>query len=60
MNELNNLLIIILVTIYNAPFPNKVSLKGQCQEIFDPRFFSSKHPSWAPESIRIREDIRIF
>jgi hypothetical protein len=24
------------------------NLKGQCHEIFDPRFFSSKHPSWAP------------
>jgi hypothetical protein len=26
-----------------------ILLKGQCHEIFDPRFFSSKHPSWAPD-----------
>jgi hypothetical protein len=26
-----------------------IHLKGQCHEIFDPRFFSSKHPSWAPD-----------
>jgi hypothetical protein len=25
------------------------TLKGQCHEIFDPQFFSSKHPSWAPD-----------
>jgi hypothetical protein len=24
-------------------------LKGQCHEIFDPRFFSLKHPSRAPD-----------
>jgi hypothetical protein len=23
--------------------------KGQCREIFNPRFFSLKHPSWAPD-----------
>jgi hypothetical protein len=26
-----------------------MTLKGQCHEIFDPQFFSSKHPSWAPD-----------
>jgi hypothetical protein len=25
-------------------------LKGQCHEIFDPRFFSSKNTPWAPDS----------
>jgi hypothetical protein len=25
-------------------------LKGQCHEIFDPRFFSSNNTPWAPDS----------
>jgi hypothetical protein len=29
---------------FNLPWE---SLKGQCHEIFDPRFFSLKHPPWA-------------
>jgi hypothetical protein len=42
MNELNNLLIIILVTIYNAPFPNKVSFKGTVSRDFRPSVFFIK------------------
>jgi hypothetical protein len=26
-----------------------ICLKGQCHEIFNPWFVSSKHPSWAPD-----------
>jgi hypothetical protein len=46
--SLTTFIIFIIIFVYfilgGFPF-----LKGQCHKIFDPRFFSSKHPSWAPD-----------
>jgi hypothetical protein len=43
-NLISALVLSVLLVLLNI-----YCLKGQCHEIFDPRFFSSKHPSWAPD-----------
>jgi hypothetical protein len=35
--------------LYNHASLYLYCLKGQCHEIFDPQFFSSNNPTWAPD-----------